>query len=350
MTPDLSADTETSDAPTSASSSQIFDSPMASNSATRRHVSEKKQYDEEDSIVNEKNAANGNGHANGTTPNNYKIDESGHFEFGGSLGCLSMMIGFPLLMYYMWIGATYYNGRLPLPEEGQTAKEFGLHLVNLAYEGAFPTAKAWITYWTFFVFEGLCYLFLPGVYVNGRKLEHLGGKQLPYYCSAYASFYTTIIVAVGLHVSGLYKLYTIVDEFGSLMSVAILTGFIVSVIAYISARVRGAEHRMSGHLIYDFFMGAELNPRLFGILDFKMFFEVRLPWYILFLVTLGTAARQWETYGYVSGEVGFLLMAHYLYANACSKGEECIIATWFVTPPPFPSQYQVFLREVSRSR
>jgi delta24(24(1))-sterol reductase len=23
-------------------------------------------------------------------------------------------------------------------------------------------------------------------------------------------------------------------------------------------------------------------------------------------------------------------MAHFLYANACSKGEECIIASWFV--------------------
>ncbi|OAX80747.1 hypothetical protein ACJ72_04913 [Emergomyces africanus] len=329
MTPDLSADTENSDVPTSASSSQFLDSPMTSNSSARRHASGKNQNIVDDGIANGEKAVNGGGNPNGVAAvKNYKIDESGHFEFGGSLGCLSMMIGFPLLMYYMWIGATYYDGRLPLPEKGQTAKEFGLHLVNLAYEGAFPTAKAWITYWTFFVFEGLCYLFLPGVYVNGRKLEHLGGKQLPYYCSAYASFYTTIIAAVGLHVSGLYKLYTIIDEFGPLMSVAILTGFIVSIIAYVSARVRGAEHRMSGYPIYDFFMGAELNPRLFGILDFKMFFEVRLPWYILFLVTLGTAARQWENYGYVSGEVGFLLMAHYLYANACSKGEECIIATW----------------------
>ncbi|KAK2813299.1 hypothetical protein FQN50_000613 [Emmonsiellopsis sp. PD_5] len=328
MTPDLSADPETSDAPDSATSSQVLASPATSRPSTRSRTTVKK---EEDVKVEEKKAANGhtNGSATATsTPKNHKIDDSGHFEFGGSLGCLSMMIGFPALMYYMWIGATYYDGHLPLPEEGQNMQDFGLHLLNLVYEGAFPSAKAWITYWAFFIFEGLCYLFLPGVSLDGRPLEHLGGKQLPYYCSAYASFYTTIVIAVGLHVSGLYKLYTIIDEFGPLMSVAILSGFIVSVIAYVSARIRGAEHRMSGHLIYDFFMGAELNPRMFGILDFKMFFEVRLPWYILFLVTLGAAARQYENYGYVSGEVGLLLLAHYLYANACSKGEECIIATW----------------------
>ena len=31
-----------------------------------------------------------------------RIDYSGHFEFGGSLGVSAMMIGFPALMYYMW--------------------------------------------------------------------------------------------------------------------------------------------------------------------------------------------------------------------------------------------------------
>jgi delta24(24(1))-sterol reductase len=142
------------------------------------------------------------------------------------------------------------------------------------------------------------------------------------------SFYVTLVVAASLHLSGLFKLYTIIDEFGPLMSVAILSGILVSIIAYVSALVRGAQHRMTGYIIYDFFMGAELNPRMFGILDFKMFFEVRLPWYILLLITMGTAARQYELYGYVSGEAGFLLMAHFLYANACSKGEECIISTW----------------------
>jgi delta24(24(1))-sterol reductase len=33
-------------------------------------------------------------------------------------------------------------------------------------------------------------------------------------------------------------------------------------------------------------------------------------------------------YGYVSAEVVFLAGAHYLYANACSKGEHLIITSW----------------------
>ncbi|KAL9036590.1 MAG: hypothetical protein Q9214_006063 [Letrouitia sp. 1 TL-2023] len=59
-----------------------------------------------------------------------------------------------------------------------------------------------------------------------------------------------------------------------------------------------------------------------------MFSEVRLPWYILFLVSCAAAARQYEQFGFVSGEIGFLVMAHFLYANACSKGEECITTSW----------------------
>jgi delta24(24(1))-sterol reductase len=282
-----------------------------------------------------------NGHANGTAKRGRgrpkkeslaavdpKVDASGEFEFGGSLGVSAMMVGFPLLMWYMWIGATYYDGRFPTRELGQGWGDFAKQLYDYVYEGAFPHARAWTIYWSFLVVEGLFYLFMPGVYAKGKPLPHKGGKQLEYYCSGLWSWYTTIALALVLHYFGIFKLYTLIDEFGPLMSVAIISGYLVSIIAYFSALARGAQHRMTGQPVYDFFMGAELNPRLFGWLDFKMFFEVRLPWFMLFLLSLGTAARQYDTFGYVSAEVGFVLMAHFLYANACAKGEELIVSTW----------------------
>lgn len=263
-----------------------------------------------------------------------KIDNTGHFDFGGSIGVSCMMIGFPLLMYYMWIGATFYDGKFPTPAPGQSFVEFGQAMGRLVYEHAFPSLKAWEIYWIFFLVEGAFYCLLPGVYTYGKPLAHEGGKQLKYYCSGVWSFYTTIIIMGALHYTGLFPLYTIIDEFGPIMSVAICSGFLVSFVAYFSALFRGAQHRMTGYSIYDFFMGAELNPRMFGILDFKMFFEVRLPWFILFGLSCATAARQYETFGYVSPEVCFLVMAHFLYANACAKGEECITTTWYF---PFPT-------------
>lgn len=295
----------------------------------------RKKYDTKAAgkVKNANGSANLDGSANGHTRvpkkgKDHRIDYTGHFEFGGSWGVTAMIIIFPLLMWYMWVGATYYDGHLPLPKQGESKQQFIISLADLVYGGAFPTMKAWIIYWGFLLFQASCYLYLPGIYVTGKPLEHEGGKRLEYYCSGQWSWYTTIVTAAVLHVSGLFKLHTIIDEFGPLMSVAIISGFIVSIVAYVSALYRGAEHRMTGYHVYDFFMGAELNPRMFGWLDFKMFFEVRLPWYILFLISCGAAARQYERYGYVSGEVAFLVMAHFLYANACSKAEESIVTTW----------------------
>lgn len=237
------------------------------------------------------------------------------------------MTGFPLLMWYMWIGATYYDGHLPMPEANQTWADFVRRLFLLVYEGAFPTTKAWAIYWIFFIVEALMYCYMPGVSNYGRPLRHEGGEKLPYYCSAYCSFYATLLIAVVLHTTRIFPLYTLIDEFGPLMTVAILSGFLNSFIVYFQAIVRGRTHRLTGYPIYDFFMGAELNPRI-GILDFKMFYEVRIPWFILFLITCSVAARQFETYGYVSKEVIFLVGAHFLYTNACAKAEQMIITSW----------------------
>lgn len=258
-----------------------------------------------------------------------KIDYSPHFDFGGTPGVMMMMIGFPALMWYMWIGATYYDGMFPTRASAdQSWLDFAKHLFQLAYTGSYPHKKAWAIYWVFGTAQCVFYYFLPGIYTKGKPLPHLGGKQLMYYCSGVWAFYTTIIAGIVLHVTGIFKLYTLIDEFGPLMSVAIISGFIVSFIAYFSAIARGAQHRMTGYPIYDFFMGAELNPRMFGWIDMKMFFEVRVPWFILFMVTMGGAARQLELYGYVTPEMCFLLMAHFLYANACCKGEEMIPVSW----------------------
>jgi len=255
-------------------------------------------------------------------------DKGGLHEFGGAVGMSAMMTGFPALMYYMWIGATFYDGKFPKPADGQSYSDFFGHMWNLVKTEAYPTNQAWQIYWFFGLMQMAFYMLMPGVYRKGKVLPHLGGKQLDYYCSAMWSFYSSIAIMLTLHFTGVFRLYTLIDKFGHIMSVAIISGFLCSTIAYVSARVRGATVRMTDNLIVDFFLGSELNPRLFGILDFKMFLEVRIPWFILFFLSLGTCLKQYEQYGFVSGEAIFLLFAHWLYANACAKGEHLIITTW----------------------
>lgn len=75
------------------------------------------------------------------------------------------------------------------------------------------------------------------------------------------------------------------------------------------------------------FMGALLNPRI-GKLDLKMWAEIRIPWKILFFISLSAGLKEKELTGSVSPQMVFMILAHFLYVNACMKGEECIPTTW----------------------
>ncbi|GMM38609.1 delta(24(24(1)))-sterol reductase [Saccharomycopsis crataegensis] len=259
----------------------------------------------------------------------YLKPEEIEWEFGGVPGVIGMLVGFPALMYYMWISAEFYHGAPAWPQDGESWSEFFQHFFGLVHQHAFPPSpRAWTIFVTFFVTQMIFYVTLPGIWTKGQPLTHLNNEKLPYFCNAVASFYTSIAIAAILHVTGIFKLYTILEMFGEIMTVAIILGFVLTFILYVyTLNVSGDYHRMTGNHIYDFFLGAPLNPRI-GIIDLKMFFEVRIPWFILFFLTSALVVKQWEELGAPTPQALFLLLAHWLYANACSKGEELIVPTW----------------------
>jgi len=56
---------------------------------------------------------------------------------------------------------------------------------------------------------------------------------------------------------------------------------------------------VTGNLLYDFFMGNCLNPRIKNV-DIKMVAEVRLSWLLLFIITISVASKQFEMTGQIS--------------------------------------------------
>lgn len=250
------------------------------------------------------------------------------YEFGGPLGALGMMIGFPLLMWYMWVSAEFNSGLPALPKDQESIKDFALRLFTLFCTHGIPSLRAWRIFLTFILVQGVFYVTLPGVWTKGQPLKHRNNEQLPYFCNAMWSFYTSITLALVLHFSGVFKLYTVLELFGEIMTAAIFVGFVFAIGLYLfTLFVSKDYHNLTGNHIYDMFMGAPLNPRI-GIIDLKMFFEVRLPWYTLFFLSLALVLKQYEDSGFVSLQACFVLYAHWLYANACSKGEELIVPTW----------------------
>ncbi|CCE63555.1 hypothetical protein TPHA_0F00690 [Tetrapisispora phaffii CBS 4417] len=250
------------------------------------------------------------------------------YEFGGIPGVIGMVVGFPLLMYYMWICAEFYRGRVELPMAGESWLQFIHRLYTVGVAHATPTLYSWSIFLSFWIAQIVFYYTLPGIWTKGQPLTHLKNKQLPYYCNAMWTLYVSTTIVVVLHYTGIFKLYTIIDLFGEIMTCAIISGFVFSIVLYVwTLFVSGDYHRMTGNHIYDFFMGGPLNPRL-GILDWKMFFEVRIPWFTLYFITLSACFKQVETYGYLSPQLGLIMLAHWLYANACAKGEELIVPSW----------------------
>jgi delta24(24(1))-sterol reductase len=163
--------------------------------------------------------------------------------------------------------------------------------------------------------------------VKGLPVPSESNVQHRYLCNGAASWYATIALVVLLHVTGLLRLSWLADHTGHVLTVALLFADAMSIAAYASTIARGRETRMSGNLLYDFFMGAVLNPRM-GRVDLKFFAETRVSWILLFLLTLSAAAKHFEVYGRLTGSMILMVVAHGLYANACMKGEECIPTTW----------------------
>mgnify|MGYP001559228298 FL=1 len=127
---------------------------------------------------------------------------------------------------------------------------------------------------------------MPGLKQQGLPVSSLGGRTLTYNCNAYASLYATIFIVGTLHFTGVFNLADIIDLYGPLLTVASIAGFALAAVVYVT----GERYRMSGNLIYDYFMGSSLNPRI-GSVDIKMWAEIRISWTLLFAIAMGEIGR-----------------------------------------------------------
>eukprot|EP00667_Euglena_gracilis_P006114 EG_transcript_6162 len=251
-------------------------------------------------------------------------------EFGGPVGCTCFMVLSPILMYYFWVCLEYYGGALQYPgslgaPEGLVA--YASRMVGHVAAGAYPTLRAFNIYTGFMLFQVAIAILLPGPIVEGLPIPSENFRQLKYVCNGISCWYFTVVVSFLLHWFDLFDLTEIIDHLGSIMTWSIFWGNTITWVTYFSAIAFKKTHRMSGNVLYDAFMGAWLNPRI-GPLDLKMWAEVRIPWVLLFYVSVSAAVKQYRTHGHVTAAMAFMVLAHLLYVNACHKGEECIVSSW----------------------
>ncbi|KAJ7247612.1 ergosterol biosynthesis ERG4/ERG24 [Mycena haematopus] len=257
----------------------------------------------------------------------HRLDQHDQYEFGGPFGVTCIMLGFPVLMYYLWICLWFYDGQLVYPKSQDDVNPFLARMWAHICEDAYPSLYAWQVYGGNIIFQLFLAWVMPGYQQEGLPVPSLNYKTLVYNCNALYSLYATMATAAVLHYTSIFRLTEILDNFGHLMSVAMICGFATSFGVYFWAVATGSQIRMSGSFIYDVFMGAILNPRV-GPIDLKMWAEVRIPWVIVFFFSVSGGCKQYETLGYITPNMAFMILATWLYLNACAKGEECIPQTW----------------------
>eukprot|EP00818_Percolomonas_sp_WS_P005706 CAMPEP_0117446806 /NCGR_PEP_ID=MMETSP0759-20121206/6540_1 /TAXON_ID=63605 /ORGANISM="Percolomonas cosmopolitus, Strain WS" /LENGTH=435 /DNA_ID=CAMNT_0005239103 /DNA_START=1388 /DNA_END=2695 /DNA_ORIENTATION=+ len=243
------------------------------------------------------------------------------YEFGGPIGALAVMLFSHFIVYYLWICLAFNDGAVLIP----TSLTDWSSMLGYVREYASPTWWAAKIYLGFLLVEGIFGVTLPGFRTDGLPVRSEGWKRLPYLCNAFQSWWLTLIGVCAAQFMGWINMASIVDHHGELLTMSIIVADSLAIYVYLSAYITRKVNRASGNVLYDTFMGINLNPRI-GILDIKLFCEVRISWMILFFLTFSAACKQYQDYGYVANSMIIMLIAHLYYCNACCKGEERILA------------------------
>lgn len=257
------------------------------------------------------------------------------FEFGGPIGTSLIIIVSHVLLYYVYYVLHHHGGNLWLPSQitsGDASNPGLTEAIAKAWDDVQPTYEAAAWYFGFIGLQALFAYIMPGLTLQGRV--DANGHTLTYYCNAYLAWWASLALLAALHVTGTLNIKYIITHAGAFMTVAVIFSNALALYLHAHAVLTSTAHRMTGNVVYDFFMGAVLHPRV-GILDIKMFAEIRISWFLLFLLTASAAAAQVEQHGGLTPSMFVMLVAHFLYANACAKGEHYVPPTWDITYEKF---------------
>lgn len=120
------------------------------------------------------------------------LDNEIVYEFGGPVGALGMMLGFPCLMYYFWICLEYHQGKLITPasytKEG-LVQFLTEEIIAKIMLGAFPTLIAVKIYMGHVLYSAIAAYFMPGPVVEGLPLPSLKGGKVSLFIGFSAFFF-----------------------------------------------------------------------------------------------------------------------------------------------------------------
>jgi protein-S-isoprenylcysteine O-methyltransferase Ste14 len=162
--------------------------------------------------------------------------------------------------------------------------------------------------------------------------------------------FTLAVCAAGTFAQGAeFPLWTfITDNYIQILTANILIAYALATFVYIrsfSVKAGNPQFRelaaggVSGNMLYDWFIGRELNPRislpLIGEIDIKEWMEIRPGLTGWILLNCAFMAKQYRTFGYVTDSITFITAIQALYVLDGQFMEPAILTTIDITTDGF---------------
>lgn len=226
----------------------------------------------------------------------------------------AMLVGLPLVTYYVWVCLTVFAGALVTPAAAAAAIRWAGHRL-------LPSATAVTLYLAWLGLQAALHLALPAVVREGQPLGD--GRALTYRLNGWSSFWVTWLVVGAAWLGGL-PAGIAYDEFGALLTTATIVAFTAALFVFVRDRSRAAP---GGGGLHGYVMGVSLNPRV-RTFDLKFFCESRPSLMLWAVINASLAAKQYELMGYVTTPMLLVTAFQLFYVADYFFHEDAVLTTW----------------------
>ncbi|KAF8643242.1 hypothetical protein AX16_009131 [Volvariella volvacea WC 439] len=216
-----------------------------------------------------------------------------HYHFLGPPGATLIILAVPAIAYGLYFGCSEQTGGCPPPDITNAHLKVLDTVQNIEFWKSLWDPEAAKLYLAFYMFCVVSWFVLPGDWLEGSVLRD--GTRQRYKINAFPTF----LLALGLTTGVIYRYgpqaFTFIYEhWVGFVTAAFINALIQSLYCYLMSFRKGkllALGGNSGNIIYDFYIGRELNPSI-GWLDLKTFNELRPSLILWVLINISMACEQ----------------------------------------------------------
>jgi len=292
-------------------------------------------------------------------------EEPHGYEFGGPIGAALISFGLPIGCYAFAFLCNDVSGcpapsllspsKLFTPPSFSSQTPWEHALGTLAHEVGWPgfsgliSIEAVLGTLAWYALSLLLYVLLPAQEMEGTELR--SGGRLKYRMNTFLTAATILVTcAAGTVVRGPdFPVWTFINRnYIQLLTCNIIIAYALGTFVYLKSfavkpgnkdKRELAAGGATGNIIYDWYIGRELNPRVTipfaGEIDIKSWMELRPGMIGWIMLNLAFTAKQYKSYGYVTDSMLIVIVSQAWYVLDALWMEPAILTTMDITTDGF---------------